>query len=156
MKFTPITREEQMKAKGNLWPNGWYPASIGDLDDSAIEGVSQKSGAPYFKLNIEVFADNGSFRRVSCFLMVEGKMNWLLRSAAESCGLLDKYEAGELCAEDFKGRSCFVKLGVEKDKTGQYPDKNKITDFKVDDSLDKGAIAPSKKTVPLEDDSVPF
>jgi hypothetical protein len=52
-----------------------------------------------------------------------------LRHAAEACGLLKGYEAGSLSDADFRNKRGKLKLGIEKDKTKTYPDKNVVIDY---------------------------
>ncbi|CAK9249805.1 unnamed protein product [Sphagnum jensenii] len=62
--------------------------------------------------------------------MAEGKAAFQLRSCAEAFGVLEQYKSGTLSEDDLKGRTGFVKLGVQVDKEGVYPDKNVIADFR--------------------------
>ncbi|MEM7617030.1 MAG: hypothetical protein AAF195_01455 [Pseudomonadota bacterium] len=41
---------------------------------------------------------------------------------SKACNLLSKYQQGSLFAIDFENRSGRLKLGIKKDKNGQYPD----------------------------------
>lgn len=52
-----------------------------------------------------------------------------LRNACRATGMLDKYESGSISGRDFTSRRGKLKLGIEKDKTGQYPPKNVVQDY---------------------------
>jgi hypothetical protein len=102
------------------------------------------------KLKVKVFKDNGASQNI--FDYVSGEwMEFKLRHLAEASGLLADYESGELNAYDFVGKTGFCKVGISKDKNGQYADRNDIKDYHVDKPLSKSTLNQA-----LNDDSVPF
>lgn len=156
-KFTPID-ESEYKAR-NVLSAGWYPATITEC----MERLSN-NGNLMFESKIQVFKDDGSFRVITAHIMADGKAAFQLRSAAEAFGVLDEYKAGSLGEDDLKGKSGFVKVAVDVDASGVYPDKNKITDFRKSlpgtvkaADLPKAQPAKSKKQAEEDfGDSVPF
>ena len=162
-KFTPID-EAEYRAR-NVWPAGWYSATISDAPDGCIERLSS-NGNMMFETNFIVYNDEGKHRTVKAYILAEGKAAFQLRSAAEAFGVLDEYRAGSLGEDDLKGKSAFVKLGTQSDPNGTYPDKNVILDYKMtlpgkvsasDVKASMPKEKPSKeKTEQVIDDSVPF
>lgn len=126
-KFEPID-EKEYKAR-NTWPAGWYSATISDAPDGCTERMSN-SGNMMFETKIQVFNEDGKMRLITAYILAEGKAAFQLRSAAEAFGVLDEYRAGTLTEDDLKGKSGYVKLGIQIDKDGVYPDKNVIADYK--------------------------
>lgn len=141
MKFTPKTEKEIIEE--GLLPVNTYDAEI----TAAAEETSAK-GNDMIKLKLGVFDDEGTQRVIFDYLLES--MPLKLRHAAEACGLVDEYESGSLSADDFVGKNVRVKVGIKKDKTGQYPDSNGIMDY----------IATHRDLRPasaiLEGDGVPF
>lgn len=146
MKFAPKTAAEI--DSGDLWPNGTY-----DFEIASAEEATSKAGNDMIKLRVKIFNDAGQSQTVFDYLMES--VAYKLRHACEACGLLGDYEAGELNAEDFEGKSGTCKVNVQKDKSGQYPDKNGITDYLAPKG---GAVAkpPRAKAAANLDDDIPF
>lgn len=155
-KITPIS-ETEYKAR-NAWPIGWYAATVVDAPDSCIEKLSN-AGNLMFVTKFQVYNDDGKMKFVTAYIMADGAAAWQLRSASEALGVLDQYRAGEIKENDLKGKSCFVKLGIEIDKDGVYEDKNVIKEFK---KKMPGKITAADIPKPTEakasyiDDSIPF
>lgn len=148
MKFTPksteqIAQEEKERAERFLWPVGDYSFEILEAEE-AVDG----QGRDMLKLKVKVFKDNGASQNI--FDYVSGAwMEFKLRHLAEVCGQLSAYESGELDAYNFVGKTGTCKVGISKDKNGQYPDRNDIKDYIV-----KGTVT-SKPTVD-DSDEIPF
>jgi hypothetical protein len=148
MRLNP--KSEQEIAEEGLLPPGVYDAEFG----AAEEAVSAK-GNDMIKARLKVYHGE-SFRWVTDYLMEA--MARKLRNAAAATGLLADYEAGKLSADDLVGKPVQVKIGIEKDKNGTYPDKNNILDYVRGDGA---AAAPAKArssgggSVALDDD-IPF
>lgn len=144
MRIKPKTEEEVATRK--LLPEGTYPFKI----DNAEEKVS-KNGNDMIVLVIEVYTPDGKSTVIYDYLMES--MAYKLRHAAYACGLVAEYESGNLNDYDFKGKEGFLKLGIQKDKTGEYGDKNVVKDYIVADTG-------SQKTTPTKakkaDDADPF
>jgi len=152
MQFTPKTEKEIIEA--NLWPEGEYSFQIA----RAIDSVS-KNGNEMIKLTLNVYNNEGRSQIIYDYLMEV--MEFKLRHCAEACGLIKKYETGKLDAIDFEGKTGTVKIAIQKDKSGQYPDKNAVKDYVVESKLttaqekhtkDKGNAYVSDDL----DDEIPF
>lgn len=152
MKFTPKS-ENEIAADG-LLPPGIYGFEIADAEDA----ISKASGAEMIKLTVHVFGNDGEPVTVFDYLME--KVQYKLRHAAETCGLLDAYERGDLDAIDFRGKTGRCKIAIQKDKSGQYPDKNSIADYLKSDVPQQRQPAPPHRGRVLAgtdlDDEVPF
>lgn len=116
MKFKPFTEREI--ADRRLWARGDYTFEI----VASEEEVSQ-AGNLMFRLKLKVSRPDGATRTVTDYLlpMLEGKF----RACCVACGLLDKYNTGDMSAHDFIGKRGWLRLGVEKGKDG-YPDRNVV------------------------------
>lgn len=150
MRFTP--KSEKEIAEANLLPEGEYPFEI----STGADKIS-KSGNEMIELWVRIYKPDGQFNQVADYLLES--MAYKLRHAAEACGLLDKYEAGSIVGTDFIGKTGMLKLGITKDKNGQYPDKNGIKDYIVPkDGEAKVAIPkdPLAKTLDGLADDIPF
>jgi hypothetical protein len=120
VRFTPKTEKEL--AEDGLWEPGIY-----DFEILGAEEATSKAGNDMIKLRVKIFNQSGGSQIVFDYLMEA--VAYKLRHAAEACGLLKQYEGGTLEAYDFEGKSGQAKVSIQKDKTGQYPDKNGIADY---------------------------
>jgi hypothetical protein len=122
MNFNPKTAKEI--ASMQVFPRGTYNFEV-------IEGCDKVShaGNEMIELTVKVSDANGASRFVIDYLLEKWPMK--LRHAAEACGLLDQYEAGELAGTDFVGKSGKLTLTIEKDKNKKFPDKNAVADYVV-------------------------
>lgn len=161
MKFAPKTEKEI--AEMNLWQPGEYgfeiieEATLGSNHYQTCDKISQSQNE-MIQLVVKVYNPEGHYRIVIDYLLE--KMAEKLRNAAICCGLADKYEAGNFSASDFVGKSGMLKLKIDRDKTGQYSDKNAIANYVVPDG-DMNKYTPPKghpvnDTAPIEDDEIPF
>jgi methylmalonyl-CoA mutase N-terminal domain/subunit len=101
----------------------------GVYDVEVIEAIDQvsKNDKEMIRLTIAVWSGDRVVNRIYDYLLDE--MPAKLRHACDAFGLLAKYETGSLRAFDFEGRVGKAKIGIEVDKNGVYPDKNKIDDY---------------------------
>lgn len=148
MRVTPRTEKEI--AEMNLWQPGNYSFEIA----TAVDEVS-KSQNEMIKLGLNVYNEKGESRIVFDYLL--DIIPHKIRHLCEACGLLEKYEQGSLYAVDFVNKTGELKLIIQKDKTGQYADKNTVYDYIVK----KGEIVKVVKTGNASfdaafDDEVPF
>lgn len=123
MRLTP--KSEQQIQNENLLPLGEYDFEILDAEET-----TSKAGNDMIKMKVKIFTDDHGERTIFDYLMEN--VAYKLRHAAEACGLLESYESGVLDAEDFKRKVGRCKIGVQKDKSGQYPDRNVIQDYLID------------------------
>ena len=121
MEFKPRTEKEL--AESRLMAKGIYDFEIVD----ALETTSKSSGKPMIELKVKVIRPDGTARLITDYLLEQRAEK--LRHAAAACGVLDRYEEGSLSNSDFHQKRGKLKLGVEKDKTRTYPDKNVVVDY---------------------------
>jgi hypothetical protein len=121
MNFQPKTEQEIIESK--LWPKGDYAFEIVD----GFDKTSKTSGKPMIELKVKLSNGNGQGRTITDYLLAETPEK--LRHAADACGLLDRYKTGSLSGNEFRGKRGRLKLGIEKDKKRQYPDKNVVLDY---------------------------
>lgn len=150
MRFQPKTKEE-IAADGLLQP-GEY-----DFEIVSGEDTVSKAGNDMIKLRLNVYTESGG--KVTMFDYLMPTVAFKLRHACEACGLEDEYESGNLEALDFEGKTGRCKVAVQKDKSGQYPDRNGIADYIAPVTV--GSVA--KKTARAAgggsqdlDDAIPF
>lgn len=118
MRFTPKSKEE-LDADG-LMPKGEYDATV----LVAEETTSKSSGKPMFKLKLGVF--HGAREQwVYDYIVCD---TYKLPNIARACGLFDRYESGELEADELQGRDIRVRIGIEP-ADGDHPAKNKVADY---------------------------
>jgi hypothetical protein len=124
MQFTPKTvKELQQESERLLLParKEPYPASV----ESAVDKTS-KSGNEMIEIKLKVFADDGSHRIVTDYLMEA--MAHKLFHFAEATGNMDKYESGTLSSNDCEGKELFVKIGIDP-ANGNFAAKNVVKDY---------------------------
>jgi hypothetical protein len=166
-KVTPKTEEEVSQRK--LWEKGTYSFEIlefvkfGSKEIKTAATTSSK-GDPMLVLVVKVYNDDGSEQVVVDYLTAHAE--YKIRHAAVACGLLEQYNAGALDPVAFVGKTGWVKLGVSKGKAkpdgdGNYPDKNSINDYVVEEAPAASAngaahVGGGGATTPIADDSIPF
>lgn len=150
MSFTPRSEEylEEEAKKRGPWPNGVYSFEVIHAEDQ----TSKKTGNPMIYLEMNIFNDGMEKKTIKDYLV--SAMEFKLRHACETCGILDRYETGALSADDFIGRSGMVKLGIERG-TPPYADKNIVRDYEVSKALGRPAGADQRPEPPINDD-IPF
>lgn len=140
MKFTPKTEEELNKL---LDPGFW------DWECIQAEEKTSKAGNQMLHLINKCWDKNGRSALVHDYIL--DSFDWKIRNFAYAGGLDKRYEMGEIDAHICVGASGKCKGAIEKDKTGQYGDKNKIVDYIISDNLE-----PKKETPADLDDEIPF
>jgi hypothetical protein len=114
MKFNPSG-----KSARKLLGKGEY-----DFVVTAAEERISGSGNTMIVLTLKVTNADGETTCVKDYLLA--KMRRKLRQAALACGLGDKFETGSLSDVDFIGRRGRLRLKVDEDEKGEYPDKNVV------------------------------
>lgn len=147
MRYTP--KSEKEIAEERLLPEGEYPYQI----SGAIEKTS-KSGNDMIELTVRVFKPDGSFVLVTDYLLES--LAYKLRHAAVACGLEKIYDAGTLTADNFIGKEGMLKLGIQKDKNGQYPDRNSVKDYIVPKDGEAKVVIPKDSLTKILEDEIPF
>jgi hypothetical protein len=126
MKITPRT-EQEISEMGVLTP-GQYDFEV----IHAAEESSKRCGNDMLHLVCRVWPDNGDVPvRVHDYLLdLQFKgMATKLRHFCFVTGLQEEYQRGSLTADAVLGRSGRCEVGIQKDKTGDYEDRNVILDY---------------------------
>lgn len=151
MKFQAKTDKEI--AEERLLPDGKYGFEI-----SGGEDTTSKAGNDMIKLTVRVFKDDGSFLLVDDYLME--KMMFKLKQACDACGLLDKYQSGQILGSDFIGKTGELELIIQEDKTGNYPARNSVKKYLIPEGGEavkpKGSNAAAESGDDDLEDSIPF
>lgn len=158
MKFQPISADEANKASNKfaLWPRGTYDCEIVEASDEI-----SKNGNEMIKLRVKVFSQDGGDSRTVFDYLLEA-IPYKVRHAAEAFGLVAEYDNGTLSGFDFQGRTGQCILFIQKDKTGQFGDKNAVADYvpaKASAAPSAHRIAPPQmggSTGASLDDEIPF
>lgn len=123
MNFTPkseteIKKEEEQRS---VWPRGQYDFEVVNYSDEV-----SKNGNDMIKLQLRVYHPDGGTRTIFDYLMpaIAAK----LRHACDCMGLTDRYESGQLEAQDFDGGVGKLILYIKKG-TGGYADQNAVADY---------------------------
>ena len=155
MRIIPKTDDEIRKSL--LLPEGTYDFEV----ESAEETISKK-GNPMVVVKLRVFTGEGGSRIVTDYLMEA--MQFKLRHYMHAVGLGGDYDAGNVDASTFQGRSGRVALSVE-DQPG-YPPKNTVDDYLVPDESKAASTAAKVKHTTVsaavvgaaaaKDDGIPF
>lgn len=150
MKVTPKTEKEI--AEANLLKIGIYDAEVIKAEDTM-----SKAGNDMIALTLRVFGEDVAVL-VNDFLL--DAIAYKVRHAAEAMGLLSDYETGHLTASDMMGKTVRVRIAIQKDKNGQYPDRNGVADYVVDKSARSASVphaASRREEPPPPDDAdIPF
>lgn len=148
MRFAPKT-EEELQTMSLLAP-GIYKFQV----SSAKDEIS-KSGNEMIKLMLGVWDENGSLHFIYDYLLEA--MGQKLRNFCEVSGLIDKYEHGEIGAEDCVNRQGFVEIIVQegkmKDNGDKYPMRNAIKNY-IKKSEASSVV--SNNLEGIDDDLIPF
>jgi len=153
MRFTPINdyAADQQAAAFRLWPRSIYPFEVLE----AKERISSK-GNDMIELRVKLFNNEGKERTIFDYLVDTENTAYKLRHFAKATGMLPQYDKGEMLAEHMVGKTGKCQLGIQKDKTGVYPDKNVISDYVPVVATDAPSATPTPATDPMEDDEIPF
>jgi hypothetical protein len=122
MKFTPKS-DKEIEEDG-LLPKGTYDYEIIEATDK-----TSKSGNDMIELKLLFFHGESGSRTIRDYLLeaMAGK----LKHFCVSHRLIREYDNGTLRAEACVGLSGRALVGIEKDKSGKYPDKNTVLDYVV-------------------------
>lgn len=153
MRFTPKSNEELEKEAAARGP---FSAGVYDFEfTEAVDDIS-KAGNDMITVTLKIYNEQGESRKVKDYLMES--MAFKLRHACETSGLSAAYEAGEIEAADFVGRSGRVKIKVKRQPP--YADKNEVADYIVEEvAVTPATRAAFQKSAPTrheEEDVIPF
>lgn len=145
MRVEPKTEQEVQEM--NLLPAGVYDFLISEAEDKQ----SQK-GNDMAVIKLKIDGDEGRTHTIVDYLVSIESMAYKLRHFAESVGLLEQYEKGDMPAEFMQGRTGKCKLVIQPAK-GEYRAKNTVADYIKSD----GAAQPVANFDRADlDDEIPF
>jgi hypothetical protein len=131
MRFTPLN-EDQIQQSG-LLKEAQYDFTVINAEEKPSKS---KPGNTYIALILQVWDEEGRERLIYTNLALIK----LLKHFCDIAGLQDKYEAGEVLADDCLNKGGRVVLGIEKSKInpngGDYPAKNIVKDYVLKKSHD--------------------
>lgn len=133
----------------NLLPKGNYEFTVLE----AKETVSKK-GSPMLVLTLGIYDQVSLQPRGRIYDYLLESMPHKLHHAAYGCGLGEKYEQGNIEASDFQGKNGTIHVGIQQDKTGQYPDKNVVLDYVT--VAQDGSPKLQQKAARFNEDDIPF
>jgi hypothetical protein len=150
-------KSENELRRENLIPAGEYPFEVLTAEDK-----KSAKGNDMIALKLIVYMWDGSQRHVYDWILEA--FAFKLRHFCEVTGLIENYNSGRLCAADCVGRSGKVKIGINEDKSGDYPPNNKVLDYIVPKgNAQQDAPAAVQKHAPREsakqlddDEKLPF
>jgi hypothetical protein len=146
----PMTPEQSKQ--GDLIPPGNYQFEVMEAKESM-----SKAGNDMIELKLKIFMPDGRERVIFDYLLEA--LEFKLAHFMECVGLFDKYTAGKVEAHDCWGKSGEVKIYIQKDKSGQYPDKSAVGDYLLTDA--QNAVKQERKAAELPkndftNDEIPF
>jgi hypothetical protein len=142
VKFSP--KSEKEIAEANLVTPGTYDFEVVSASDDL-----SKSGNEMIKLKLRIFTDDGE-RTVFDYLLEA--IPHKFRHFFDAIGMIDKYDSGEVSAIDCAGVAGKVKIGIQKDKSGTYADRNTVLDYIVGEP----SVASTREALSFEDDDIRF
>lgn len=104
---------------------------IGDFKVLKAEAKESKTGNPMIELVLKVWDSTGQESNIFDYLILNGHNLSLkkIRHFCYSVGLESSYEEGKLNASQCIEKCGKLQIGIQKDKNGQYPDKNCVQDY---------------------------
>lgn len=149
MQVTTYTEKQIQEL--NLWPDGEY-----DFEVIGAEETISSNGNEMIKLKLKIYNDKGKAKFIDDYLVDIESMAFKIKHCADTLGLSEAYNNGSLEAYDMMGKAGKLMLRTDKDKKGQYPDKNAVKDYvKQDDTKAASQIA-NGETGAFLDDEIPF
>lgn len=146
MSYTPKS-EEQLIKEGLLADNV-YDCTVIETSDAP-----SKKGNAMFTLKLHVFDDEGRPQVLTDYIALGSNFGERkLRHAADSFGIINIYDSGNLCPKDFLDKSGKVSIKTQEGTT-EYPNpKNVVHDYIKRESVE---VTPIAKTATINDE-VPF
>lgn len=162
MQFTPKTQEEIKKELNEA--RGILADGVYDFEIATAEETVSKAGNPMIKIKLLIWDHNGNQRIVWDYLLTDNQFKIL--SLCIAIKMADQYEKGEINAEQLTNKTGKVKIGTQKDTTGQYGDRNVAREYMPAEAGAGGGasnVAVGSKPAPGEqktsitlDDEIPF
>jgi len=149
MRFVPKT-DQELNSLSLIQP-GIYNFEILE----ALDTIS-RAGNEMIKLKLKVWTHDGSERIIFDYILPN--FPFKLKCFAQTCGLLDKYELGNIEANDCLSKLGKLEIEIEKGKSiikdnGEhinYPDRNTVKNYMIKKELS------TKEIVHELDDDLPF
>ncbi|MDO4720945.1 MAG: DUF669 domain-containing protein [Peptostreptococcaceae bacterium] len=146
--------------QGGVKPKGYYEVEI----DNAYEEASKTGGNSYVRIVLRVREDvEQAYKKALIFVNLyrsreTGEFNFrIFNSIGKACGMENGKEYNTLSEllDDFRGRSCKIKLGHNEynERTYERVDEWKSSDFPKERNLIK---ASGFDEVSIEDEDIPF
>lgn len=132
LEFQPKTEEELNQSI--LLEKGEYDFDV----VGAVEGTSKNSGKPMITLTLRVYAPDGNTTTVFDYLLAS--VEYKVKHFCDTAGLVNEYQLGILTADMCLNKCGKCKLGIDKDETGKYKDKNVVKDY-IGTGVDAGTLA---------------
>lgn len=147
--MTYVPKTEEQLAKEGLLEEGTYDFEVIDTNDAP-----SKKGNDMFTLTLCVFDHDGGQRRIFDYIAMGSNFGERkLRHAADACGLIDAYMAGELKHYTFMGTTGKV-LVKQRDGTSEYPSpRNVVADYLPRDDAHVDDPRPIRDII---SDDIPF
>lgn len=134
MQFKPKTDEEL----NPLLQPGVYDYEVVKATDEISQSQNEQ-----IKLTLRTWDNQG--KEIIVFDYLLEAMHYKIKHFCYGCGLSNLYETGKLTAQDCIGRVGKFVIKIDKDKSGQYKDKNAVKDYIAESDL-------SSKPSDLDDD----
>jgi hypothetical protein len=152
MQFQPKA-EDECKKEFKPIPKGEYAFEVLEaIDTISKEKPDGTGGNEMIQVTLAIWQGERVVCRVWDYLLPS--MEAKLRHACDACGLLDRYQSGNLQAADFLGRTGRLKIKIKKE-TSDYPAKNEVEDYCCRPA--KGLAANrGDEPPPLRDEDLPF
>lgn len=120
MQFTPLS--DDAITRMGLMEKGVYPFEV-----IIAENAVSKSGNEMIKIQLKIWDSEGSERTLYDYLLSAFLMK--LKHFCDVSDLQDAYNLGSLTAENCTGKSGYVLIDIQEDKTNTYAPKNVIKDY---------------------------
>lgn len=145
MKFTPKTKEEALTVK--LLDKGNYQFEV-----LKAEQKETSNGSPAINVMLKVWGEDDNTYLV--WDMLSEAFDFKLRHFCYAIGHGEMSEKGEFDCELVLNKIGVCKIYIKVDKTGQYPDKNAVADYLLNN--DNSVPMRPKKEPSFKDDELPF
>ncbi len=147
MRFEPLSDDQIIRM--GLMEKGIYPFEV-----ISAENTISKSNNEMIKLQLRIWDKEGSERILYDYLL--SAFIKKIKHFSDVTGLQDKYQNGNLEAEDCLGKSGNVLIGVQEDKTNTYPPKNSVIDYvaKPENNMVNKPLVQEKDL--FDDQEIPF
>lgn len=115
--------EDKMR---NVFEKGEYSFLVESVEEKPCKNEVNKM----LVVNLLLMHENRTLRIMDWIMLDMEGFEYKLRHFADTCSLLDKYEAGTLEAVDFLGHEGIAKVNVtEYEKDGEIIKTNKVMDY---------------------------